>query len=668
MAHASAAAVGRPGLSLTLDQARQAILEAISPGRFFVRGSTTAEWEHGIAEEIYWEVFQTHLLDGSQTRQRRTFEAWNVYQVNRGCRSAEPIVSIKLDTAVAVIHVVRAVLCHAWEAYSDSENVILGRETVKWTRELIGSIDLAEFCDIESLHSELTGLLFQAVVGVSRLPLTSVEAPLPGFTLGEFGYFGAAAPGSQIAKVLVMRCPEELISRGLQQGASWLEKAKLLELLLRATAPEKLPEVADSFGARWEATGHDCRQLPDLLRAMFEEVALSPYTDFVEKVLKLLRHLEERVRLSTADIADFFSYLLRHIVRHLTAYDLVTFHHRGANYPDALLLDAALKGYFDLIERRPELFLASCGDDATERSRRLRRRALRQGLLLRRRYEGHLVPDAPTSPGENLRVLPPPFVRVPDEQILDPSKRSKKLYDNDPLEAYLGEHARAALRLSILDLHHPPELRELGMAVFLDRPLGVFKQPGERDQTLLLSYEAFSRSIAVDRLRFLTVSLGLVEERAYQALLQNLEVELVVPGVALPAGPVAARPGVVSLDDAWLVARDFVLLRTTRRAVQDFLRQYDLSPLARRCSLDYLAVAALILRGSSPGQLTIYDDRLRKRLELEMNFREGYAVRRGVEYLRAGLRVLGSWEPVTNTEQLKEQDLRPDQVEVVFRG
>ena len=244
-------------------------------------------------------------------------------------------------------------------------------------------------------------------------------------------------------------------------------------------------------------------------------------------------------------------------------------------------------------------------------------------------------------------MLPPPFVRVPDEQILDPSKRSKKLYENDPLEAYLGEHARAALQQSILDLHHPPELRELGMAVFLDRPLGVFKQPGERDQTLLLSYEAFSRSIAVDRLRFLTVSLGLVEERAYQALLQNLEVELVVPGVALPAGPV---PG------------------TTRRAVQDFLRQYDLSPLARRCSLDYLAVAALILRGSSPGQLTIYDDRLRKRLELEMNFREGYAVRRGVEYLRAGLRVLGSWEPVTNTEQLKEQDLRPDQVEVVFRG
>src|SRR5262245_53806344 len=333
MAHASAGTAGRSGLGLTLDQARQAILGAISPERFFLGGSTTAEWEDRRVEEIYWEVFQTHLLDGSQTRQRCTFEAWNVYQVNQGRRSAEPILSIKLDTAAAVIYVVRAVLCHAWEAYSD-KNVVLSRETVKWTRELIGSIDLAEFSDSETLHGELTGLLFQAVVGGSRLPLTSVEAPLPGFTLGEFGYFGAATHGSQIAEILAMRCPEELISRGLQQGASWLEKAKLLELLLRATPLEELPEVADSFAARWMAIGHDCRQLLALLRAVFEEIALSPYTDFVEKVLKLLRHLEARGHLSAADIADFFGYLLRHIVRHLTAYDLATFHHRGANYPD----------------------------------------------------------------------------------------------------------------------------------------------------------------------------------------------------------------------------------------------------------------------------------------------------------------------------------------------
>ena len=38
------------------------------------------------------------------------------------------------------------------------------------------------------------------------------------------------------------------------------------------------------------------------------------------------------------------------------------------------------------------------------------------------------------------------------------------------------------------------------MAVFLDRPLGVVKQPGEVDRTPLLSYDAFSRSIAARRL------------------------------------------------------------------------------------------------------------------------------------------------------------------------
>ena len=54
---------------------------------------------------------------------------------------------------------------------------------------------------------------------------------------------------------------------------------------------------------------------------------------------------------------DFLGWLLRQIGRHLTAYDLVTFHHRGANYPDALVLDAVLKAYLARIEREPELFL-----------------------------------------------------------------------------------------------------------------------------------------------------------------------------------------------------------------------------------------------------------------------------------------------------------------------
>jgi len=53
------------------------------------------------------------------------------------------------------------------------------------------------------------------------------------------------------------------------------------------------------------------------------------------------------------------------------------------------------------------------------------------------------------------------------------------------------------------DLQEPEELQELGTAVFLDRPLGALKHPGEPDCTPLLSYQAFSRFIARTRLRFL---------------------------------------------------------------------------------------------------------------------------------------------------------------------
>src|SRR5262249_35041333 len=160
----------------------------------------------------------------------------------------------------------------------------------------------------------------------------------------------------------------------------------------------------------------------ETFRALFAEVALSPYTDFVEKTLAFLQLLLERDYFSPADLVDFLSYLLRQLGRHLTAYDLVTFHHFGANYPDALLLDAVLKWYLELIEQHPTLFTSPRSAEAVEKPPRLRRRALRQGWLLRRTYEGHPVPDAPTSPGENARAWPPPHERVPEEQITNPLK------------------------------------------------------------------------------------------------------------------------------------------------------------------------------------------------------------------------------------------------------
>src|SRR5262249_54365310 len=155
-------------------------------------------------------------------------------------------------------------------------------------------------------------------------------------------------------------------------------------------------------------------QLPPLLRSVFNDVSLSPWTDFAEKAVGFLSLLVEGGQIAVTEQVDVLGSLLRQLGRHLTAYDLITFHYRGANYPDALLLDLLLKEYLRLVERHPELLAPGAGDPG-----RLRRRALRQGWLLRRYYEGRAVPDAPTSPGENARVLPLPHYRVPEEQLLN---------------------------------------------------------------------------------------------------------------------------------------------------------------------------------------------------------------------------------------------------------
>src|SRR5207248_11614833 len=128
--------------------------------------------------------------------------------------------------------------------------------------------------------------------------------------------------------------------------------------------------------------------------------------------------------------------------------------------------------------RHPELFLEAAADTPARRqTKQLRRRGLRQGWLLRRRYEGHLVPDAPTSQGENRRVLPGAYVRVPEEQILNPIRRDKRLFAEDSLQPYLQGRGQETLQQSLADLQDPEELRELGTALFLDRPFGAGKPP-----------------------------------------------------------------------------------------------------------------------------------------------------------------------------------------------
>ena len=72
---------------LSLEEIRGLVADAVRPGHFFVGPNTHLEWEHVAAEDVSWEVFRGRLLDPAHTRERRTFEAWNVYLIADGARA-----------------------------------------------------------------------------------------------------------------------------------------------------------------------------------------------------------------------------------------------------------------------------------------------------------------------------------------------------------------------------------------------------------------------------------------------------------------------------------------------------------------------------------------------------------------------------------------------------
>jgi hypothetical protein len=443
------------------------------------------------------------------------------------------------------------------------------------------------------------------------------------------------------------------------------ELVKHLEMLLRSTPIDELGGLAKLLADHWRFHRGDGPALLALLRGVFNDVALTPYTDFVDKSLRFVGLLESIGFLTNENHVDFLGHLLRQLGRHLTAYDLVTFHHQGANYPDALLLDQVLKAFLARAACEPGMFESHALDAPTvARRKRLRRRALRQGWLLRRRYEGHLVPDAPTSPGENARILPPPFERVPDEQITNPLRRTKRLYADDPMAKHLTATTRQVLQLSFDDLAEAEEFRELGMAVFLDRPLGVMKAPGEPDQTPLLTYEAFSRLIARGRLRQLRNDPEFSSTSNFLEL-DGLLADLVTPGLAIKSAmAIAPRPS-VSLLDALRVADDFVICRTTSRSAAEFLTDLDLGPLGPEMPREFLRpwrggviVSAAAVEDGPAELLLVFDRSYRRRLELQVDASAGYECRGGIEYPRAGMRVLRvaedegrqDWNPAPRTE------------------
>jgi hypothetical protein len=492
------------------------------------------------------------------------------------------------------------------------------REAVRWRRELVGTVYLSCFAHAGHLRDELACLLFQAVVGTSRLPLTSIESPLPDFSLGRLLYLYRPRGSSPLAPARELRAACDDVSMSVT------ERVKLFEFVIRTSPKEELGEVAGWFGQNESADP------PALFGEMFNSASLSPYTDFAPKALALLGALVRRGTIKEEARADSLARLVRQLGRHLTAYDLVTFHHRGANYPDGLLLDNLLGELLDVFSARPDLFL---GDTP---GARLRRRAVRTALLFRLAYTGHPVPDAPTSPGENLRVMPPPYFPVPEDQIYSPTARTRRLFiDELSLDSRL-------IRAVFADLDEPAEMQELGTALFLDRPFGVGKAAGEPDQTLLASHVLFSRSIAEERLRLLGRKPDWLPDPGALIRWRNKVRGLAVSGVPLPNLDSTMRPGVVSLADAWRVVGDWIMMRTTRQTVCDLARQFDLHPLNESGLLPVERWRVMAV-GVAPGSIRVFDDRLQARIEISADPSAGYAVRGGTEMPAAGLVVLNAW-------------------------
>ena len=530
---------------------------ALASGLFFVRRDHRLLFLPPKEETITWEIFRGQLLDSRHTREQQTFLSYHV-EIKDSEGTQAPLLTFRVSLSIPpgpahAIHVTRWLLLRIWEAFDDN-GAIGSRETERWVEELVGTVSLAEFNDVDSLLREIRPLVFHAFVGLSRLPLNSVEAPLPAFSLGIVGFF----PSMREANDWV-RDPIALLDRPANGRISAVEESKLLELFLRTASPVVLREGAPELARRLRERGETEAALASRLRKLFNEVSLTPYTDFVEKALTFTALLFAQHALSLEAYGGFLLGQIRQTVYHLTAYDLVTFHHQGANYPDALLLDALLREVLALASNHPGLLMVDLESDprAVSNTRR-RRRALVLGWWIHRFLHGLSVPDEPTSPGENARVLPAPHQRVPDEQLQPRGRRTRRLFADQPID---WTSHQSLLQGCLEELAHPEMLLELGKALYLDRPFGGAKPPAALDLTPLLSYELFSRSVARDRLnRIGQLEPMVATNPLLSEALARLE-ELQHSGVKVPPPVGSART--LHLHDCWRAADDFVILRPT---------------------------------------------------------------------------------------------------------
>ena len=308
--------------SINVDSVRASIEQTLRPGRFFLAGEGRLEIDHQRNVSLPWEVFRGHLLDESKTRGRKTFDSWNVFVRPAEGGPTEPFVAVLFAPSDRVIYVTRSIFSYVQQPYVTQENVVLTREIRKWVRELVATIDLTATSDgrwptftrpqhpaARALERELGHDLLLAVIGTSRLPVTSVESPLPGFSLGDFGYFpNAVADGAQ-----PITTAKELIARGLTIETPPLERAKLLELILRTIHADELGELVERFLEQWRSLGLTEVDLTAMLKTLFNHLALTPYTQFVDRLIDLLRELAQPERLRVEEIIDLLSFMLRYL-------------------------------------------------------------------------------------------------------------------------------------------------------------------------------------------------------------------------------------------------------------------------------------------------------------------------------------------------------------------
>ena len=596
------------------------------PGHFYVGRGLKLAWQFEAEQQLPWETFRGNLVDVRQIRGTRQFLAWNLLRVEgREACPDDPLLSILLDAGERTIHITRGLLVRTWEANGDS-NIIEGTESARWIRELVGSVLLDDLTSHEELRDELICRIQQAIWGTSRLPLTSTEAPLPAFSLGQLAYAYRADLPDELRSRPMLHW-RVLLALGWSPELAPVEESKLLEALLRAIGSDETEALADDFADQWADLGRPAKDLLPCLRRMFEEVSLSPYSEFVDRTLAFVEVLAERRWLDVSAALDFAAWLLRRLCRHLTAYDLVAFHYRGANYPDALVLEAALAALLRHAECDSSLFRGN-GREAV-----LRRRALRQGLIVRRNYEGHLVPDSPTSPGDASRILPDQLAAPPKEQIDHPLRRNKQLFASAPTRDLVTAAAKEIFEEALRDLSDEKELAELGTALFIDRPFGWGKETAEPDTTPIVAHEALSVMLGERRLDLLLklaaeCALTVADEADLRKRLSACAgSEIAATEIADPPRPV------VSLADMRRVSSDFVVVRTMPGSIE---RVFELLDSEAKQKLGEPSNWRFLFRSSS-GDLKLIANDGRTAL-LEPDISRGFVQRGRVEWPRAGVR------------------------------